>query len=67
MIIPVQTDKMVILLLKQLIITFLKYVVSKIAFIFLVKKLCRSFLWYLHFVAKMSGLLHVWYLRMLIS
>ena len=32
MIISVQTDKMVILLLKQLIITFLKYVVSKIAF-----------------------------------
>ncbi len=38
MIISVQTDKMAILFLKQLIITFLKYRVSKTALIFLVKR-----------------------------
>ncbi len=38
MIISVQTDKMAILFLKQLIITFLKYMVSKTALIFLVKR-----------------------------
>lgn len=61
MIISVQTDKMAILFLKQLIITFLKYTVSKTALIFLVKKMCRSILWCLHFIVKMSGLLHVLY------